>query len=167
LAHMKKPMALALSLVLGQAAAVSAASAAPATARGAPALALAAVVARHSPLLSAQDKSVIARLFGGDTGFGLPAHGKLSVTADAVVCRFSNVDITARTCELTFGTHKRTLKGREANELTATAAAADIPSGVAAGSVIARVSKLVCTLDPGEIKQKAGGGAACSFETEP
>jgi hypothetical protein len=166
-ALMKKPMAFALSLVLGQAAAASAAAAAPATASGAPALALAAVVAEHSPLLSARDRRVIARLFGGDTRFGFPGNGKLSVTADAVVCRFSNVDITARTCELTFGAHKRTLKGREANELTATAAAADVPSGVAAGSVIARVSKLVCTLDPAEIKQKAGGGAACAFETEP
>ena len=34
-----------------------------------------------------------------------------------------------------------------------------------AGSVTESLSKLNCTLDPAEIKQKAGGGASCSFET--
>jgi hypothetical protein len=82
-----------------------------------------------------------------------------------VVCRVSNVDITSRSCELTFGSQKRTLTGREANELFATAVVAGIAPEGAAGSSIASVSKLKCTLDPNEIKQKAGGGAECSFET--
>ena len=42
---------------------------------------------------------------------------------------------------------------------------AGVPPDAAAGSVFESLSKLNCTLDPGEIKQKAGGGASCSFET--
>jgi hypothetical protein len=42
---------------------------------------------------------------------------------------------------------------------------AGIASEGAAGSVVESVSKLVCTVDPNEIKQKAGGGADCSFMT--
>jgi hypothetical protein len=42
---------------------------------------------------------------------------------------------------------------------------AGIPADGAAGSVSESLSKLNCTLDPAEIKQKAGGGASCSFET--
>jgi hypothetical protein len=42
---------------------------------------------------------------------------------------------------------------------------AGIPADGAAGSVFESLSKLTCTLDPAEIKQKAGGGADCSFET--
>jgi hypothetical protein len=82
-----------------------------------------------------------------------------------VVCRTSNVDITSRSCELTFGTQKYTLTGRDANEISATAIAAGIAAEGAAGSSIVGFSKLKCTLDPNEIKRKAGGGAECSFET--
>ena len=90
---------------------------------------------------------------------------KLSVTAETVVCRTSNVDIAARSCELTFPTSKKTLRGREANELYATAATASVSPEGAAGSNIESFSKLNCTVDPKEIRQKAGGGAECSFET--
>jgi len=83
-----------------------------------------------------------------------------------VVCRVSNVDITSRSCELKFGSRKRTLTGREANEIGATAAAAGIPSQGAAGSSIENVSNLRCTIDPNEIMQKARGGAECSFEAQ-
>ncbi len=38
------------------------------------------------------------------------------------------------------------------------------PEG-AAGSMIENVSKLNCTLDPGAINDKSGGGAECSFRT--
>jgi len=56
---------LALSLVLGPQAAVSPAAAEQSTTGGPAALALAAVVARQSPLVSAGDKSVLASLFDG------------------------------------------------------------------------------------------------------
>jgi hypothetical protein len=139
----------------------STALAAPDTASGPSALALAAVIAQHSPAVRAFDKRVIARLFRGDTS----PNTKIPVDADSVLCRVSNVDITSRSCELSFGARKRMLTGREANEIGATAAAAGIPSEGAAGSSIESISKLRCTIDPNEIMQKAGGGAQCSFET--
>ena len=158
---MKKLIISALALTVGQ----TAAFAAPGTTTGPTALALAAVIAQHSPVVRAFDKRVIARLFRGNTRFGFTPNTKISVDADSVVCRVSNVDITQRSCELTFGARKRTLTGREANEVGATAAAAGVPSEGAAGSSIESISKLRCTIDPNEIMQKAGGGANCSFET--
>ena len=158
---MKKLIIPALALMVLQ----NTASAAPGSAAGPTALALAAVIAQHSPAVRAFDKRVIARLFRGNTRFGFTPNTKISVDADSVVCRVSNIDITSRSCELTFGSRKRTLTGREANEVGATAAAAGVPSEGAAGSSIESISKLRCTIDPNEIKQKAGGGANCTFET--
>jgi len=158
---MKKLIIPALVLMALQ----NTASAAPGSASGPAALALAAVIAQHSPAVRAFDRRVIARLFRGNTRFGFTPNTKISVDADSVVCRVSNVDITSRSCELTFGSRKRTLTGREANEVGATAAAAGVPSEGAAGSSIESISKLRCTIDPNEIMQKAGGGASCSFET--
>jgi hypothetical protein len=43
--------------------------------------------------------------------------------------------------------------------------AAGIAADGAAGSLVESVSKLECTIDPSEIKQKTGGGADCTFET--
>ena len=158
---MKKLMISAVALAVVQ----SSVSAAPGSASGPTALALAAVIAQHSPGVRAFDRRVIARLFRGNTRFGFTPNTKISVDADSVVCRVSNVDITQRSCELTFGSRKRTLTGREANEIGATAAAAGVPSEGAAGASIESISKLRCTIDPNEIMQKAGGGANCNFET--
>jgi hypothetical protein len=136
-------------------------AAAAASVTGAAALALAGVVAQYAPLPAA-NKHAVAAFFKGDTNF--PYKGKISVTADKIVCRTSNVDITARSCEVTFKTKKQTLGGREANELFATEAVAGVPSDGAAGSNFESLSKLNCTLDPAQLKQKAGGGAECSYE---
>ena len=130
---------------------------------GPTALALAAVVAPYSPLLSSGEKKTVAAFFAGDTNVRYAK--KISVTADKIVCQTSNVDITARSCELTFKTGTHSLKGREANELFATEAMAGIPPEGAAGSNFESLSKLNCTLDPKAIEQKAGGGAECSFDT--
>ena len=160
---MKRLVVLALFTILGQQAVV----AAPATATGPSAMALAAVIAQHSPSVRAYDKRVIARLFGGNSNFGFTPDTKISVTADSVVCRVSNVDIIARTCDLTFNSSgKRTLVGRDANEIGATIAAAGVATEGAAGTLIESVAKVVCTIDPNEIKKKAGGGAECKFETQ-
>jgi hypothetical protein len=131
-------------------------------ASGSSALALAALVARCSPDLSAADKKTVATLFAGSTG--VAGTRKISVTADKVTCRTSNVDLTSRSCEVTYKSGKRTMKGREANELFATMALAGISPEGAAGSNFESVSKLKCTLDVGQIKQKDGGGASCSFD---
>jgi hypothetical protein len=157
---MRTLILLVLFIAFGQEAAVAKSI----TTTGPNALALAAVVAHHSRLVSAFNNRVIARLFRGNTNFGFTPGRKISVIADSIVCRTGNVDITSRTCELTFSVGKRTVSGREANELSATAAVAGAPSEGAAGSTIESLSKLACTIDPNEIMQKAGGGAECTFE---
>jgi hypothetical protein len=140
---------------------VTAASAAATSVSGSVALALAGVVAPYSPLPSAEKKAVAA-FFAGNTNVSYAK--KITVTADKIVCRTSNVDITARSCELTFKGSTRTLKGREANEIFATEVMAGVPSDGAAGSIFESLSKLSCTLDPKALKDKAGAGADCSFE---
>jgi hypothetical protein len=153
---LSKLAALVLSLSLAGASAANAASV-----TGAAALALAGVVAQCEPLPAANQHAVAA-FFKGDTNF--PFKGKISVTAEKIVCRTSNVDITARSCEVTFKTKKQTLNGREANELFATESVAGVASDGAAGSNFEGLAKLNCTLDPVQLKQKAGGGAECSYE---
>jgi hypothetical protein len=133
------------------------------TAAGQRALALAALVGMKSPLVSGQDKHALVRLFEGSPDIAFPAGRKVAVAADAIVCRASNVDITSRSCTLTFGARTVTLKGRQAHELFATIAEVGVPEDGAAGSVFEGLSKLDCTIDPAEIKQKAGGGANCTF----
>ena len=152
-----KPAVLALLIFVAHTSAASAGSAS-----GSSALALAALVAQCSPALSAAEKKTVAALFAGNTGG--KATGKISVTADKLMCRTSNVDLTSRSCELTYKTAKHNLKGRQANELFATMALAGIAAEGAAGSNIAAVSKLNCSLDVAAIKQKDGGGATCSFD---
>ena len=100
---MKKLIIPTLALTVVQ----NTAFAAPSTATGPTALALAAVIAQHSPAVRTFDKRVIARLFRGNTSFGFTPNTKISVDADSLVCRVSNVDITSRSCDLSFGARKR------------------------------------------------------------
>ena len=156
-----KPGKLAILTLSLFTAGMTAAAAAPSSVSGSTALALAGVVAPLSPLPVAE-KKVIAAFFAGNTN--VTYANKIIVTADKIVCRTSNVDITARSCELTFKTTKRNLTGREANEIYATLVMAGVPSDGAAGSIFEALSKLSCTLDPKVIKDNAGGGADCTFE---
>ena len=149
-----------------QSATPSSASAATMTASGPSALALAAVVAAHSSTLGIFDRRAISRLFDGK-GLVITRVNKITVVANSITCRMSDVDITARSCDLTFKAHKRTVSGRAANEVYATLALAGVMSEGAAGSINAGITKLECTIDPPVIKEKAGGGAACMFETGP
>jgi hypothetical protein len=148
---------LAFSLLL-----VGGSAATAGTAGGSAALALAGVVATYSPLLSSGEKKAVAAFFAGNSGF--PYKNKITVAADKIVCRISDVDITARSCELTFKNKTNTIKGREANELYATEVFAGVPSDGAAGSIFEGVSKLSCTLDPAGIKDNGGAGADCSYQ---
>jgi hypothetical protein len=138
------------------------ASAAPATISGPNALALAGVVALYSPLLSADERETAAALFVGEKDVRYAK--RITITADKIACRVSNVDISARSCELTFNGKKQTVSGRRASEIFATEALAGVPSDGAAGSVFETLSNLNCTLDPKAIKQKDGSGANCAFE---
>ncbi len=143
--------------------AIAAQSASADTTTGQRALALAALVGVRSPALSGQDKHALLRLFEGGLNVPFPSGRKIAVQADAIVCRASNVDITSRSCTLTFGARTVALKGRQAHELFATIAEVGVPEDGAAGSVFEGLSNLACTIDPAEIKQKAGGGANCTF----
>lgn len=154
----RTPAALFLLAAFG----LTPAAAAPVSVTGSTALAVAAVIAPYSTLLSAYEKRAIAGLFDGNARAGM----KLTVTAESVICRVGNVDITARNCEMTFDKGKRTLKGREANEVNATLTAAGAIAEGAAGSMIQTVTRLSCTLDPNVIKDNSGGGADCSFATD-
>jgi hypothetical protein len=160
---MKKRTMLAVLFVLWPGG--STAPAASGNASGPAALALAGVVALHSSVLASSDRRAMARLLGGNGGISFPPSRKISVTADSIVCRASNVVITARTCELALRAGTRFLEGREANELAATLVAAGVAPEGSAGSIVESVTKLACTIDPTEIRQKAGGGAQCAFET--
>jgi hypothetical protein len=144
---MKRLIIPALALTILQ----NAASAAPGTATGPTA------IAQHSPTVRAFDKRVIARLFRGNTSH----NTKISVDAHSVVYRVTDVDITSRSCDLSFGSRKRTLTGREANELPGA------PTQGAAGSSTESASKSRCTIDPNEIMWKTGGGATCTFDIGP
>jgi len=129
------------------------------------ALALAALVAENSPLLTPYENERMARLFDGRLDFTFPANKKISVTADSVICQAHNADITSRSCELTFGAKKVALKGRRAHELYATLTEVGVPDDGAAGTIFESLSHLVCTIDPNEIKQKLGEGADCKFDS--
>jgi hypothetical protein len=61
---------------------------------------VAATVARYSPLLSAYERRLIADIFDGNVRVG--DKRKLSVGAETVTCKISNVAIAERSCELTF-----------------------------------------------------------------
>lgn len=150
---------LAGSLFLSSAAATHAA---PATVTGPNALALAGVVALYSPLLSGDERETAAALFVGEKDVRYAK--KITITADKIACRVSNVDISTRSCELTFRGKKQTVNGRRASEIFATEALAGVASDGAAGSVFESLSNLNCTLDPKAIKQKDGSGANCSFD---
>lgn len=143
---------------------VASESASAATASGSSALALAALVAADSRLLPRQDRSLMARMFAGYLNLRFPANRKITIKVDSIVCRASNVDITDRSCELTFGSKKVTLNGRKAHEMFATIAEVGVPADGAAGTIRESLSHLVCTIDPNEVKQKAGGGATCNFD---
>jgi hypothetical protein len=127
------------------------------------ALALAALVGLQSPLVNAADKKVLAYMLDGNLNFSYPANKKIIVKSDSVTCRASNVDISAHSCELTFGAKKPSTKGRGAHELFATLIENGVPGDGAAGSIFESVKALDCTIDPNAVKQRDGSGATCKF----
>jgi hypothetical protein len=158
-------VALMLCCSIGQAVSSSSARAATTTASGPSALALAAVVSIHGgSLLGAFDRRALSRLFEGKR-LVITRVNKITLTVDSILCKMSDVDITARSCELTFARHKRNLTARNANEVYGTLAIAGVMSEGAAGSIAVSIMNLKCTIDPVVIEQKSGGGATCTFET--
>lgn len=142
--------------------AAGASDAVPAKVSGSTALALAAVIAPLSPDLSGAEKKAVAVLFAGSSD--VPAKKAIMVSADRIVCRTGNVDITVRSCEVTFGKKTRTVNGSTANEIFATEALAGIPADGAAGSNFESLTRLSCTIDANAIRRKDGSGADCTFQ---
>jgi len=154
---------------------------------GSAALALAALVGMQSPELSSADKNALTLMLNGDLTFTSSPDAKITIAADAISCRSGNVDLAEHDCKLTFGTETHgtetrgtetrgtetlgktthTLKGRAAHELYATLIENGIVPDGAAGSVYAALSHLVCEVKPGEVKDKAGGGASCTAQPGP
>ena len=158
----KQLAAVMLCCTLGQA--LSSSPVRAATASGPSALALAAVVVAHSgSLLGAFEKRAISRLFEGKRLI-IKRVNKIMFAVESIACKMSDVDITARSCELAFKNHKRNLVGRDANELYGTLALAGVTSEGAAGSIVASIMKLECTIDPVLIGQTTGRGATSTFE---
>lgn len=133
------------------------------TASGSAALALAALVGINSPLLDAKDKETLGKLLDGVTD--IPAGRSISVLAESLTCRASNIAIAEHSCELKFGSSAVALTGRKAHELFATLIETGIEPEGAAGSVYAAATKLDCSIDPAELKQNSGGGASCRYLT--
>jgi hypothetical protein len=131
------------------------------------ALALAGVVAEHDPYLASTDRFVVAALFAGNQHVFYPVGRHIMVRADHIVCRVSNVAITARSCQFTFHSHIVNLSGPSANAVFATIAASGVPGDGAAGTIYEAVHAFTCTLTPSVIKQNAGGGANCVFTPGP
>jgi hypothetical protein len=137
--------------------------AAPTNISGNGALALAALVGAQSRAVTIKERKALANMLDGRLAFPWPAKQKIVVKADKVMCRTSNVDISAHSCELAFGTGTRQLSGHPAHELYATLIESGVPLDGAAGSLFEGVTQLSCTIDVGAVKQKGGGGADCSF----
>ena len=135
-----------------------------ATASGSSALALASIVAAHSPVLSTGDTLLIRRLFNGHFHRLRGDTNVISVEADAIDCSVGNVDITSHSCKLKFGGKTINLTGRGAYELYAAMSQAGLPAQGSAGELHENLSRLVCTIKPLEIVKRNGGGADCTFD---
>lgn len=153
-----------IGFLIALASAASASTALAATADGGGALALAALASKYSPLLKPAEKVALAKLLEGRSKVAFPAGEKITVSVDTLSCRAGNVDIAHHACDLTFADKKVAISGRAAHELYATLVEIGVPPDGAAGTIYEAVSGLECVVDPGEIAQKAGGGAHCKYE---
>lgn len=138
-----------------------------ADASGNGALSLAALVGQHSPALTAGEKSLLGAYLDGRPKRRYRPGVKVVVRTDEVACRISDVDITAKSCNLKFGSRAVSLMGREAQDLYATLIEVGVPSSGAAGSIYESVKALACTVDPAAVRAEGGGGAKCTFTTNP
>ena len=158
----KEAVLIRCSMVLMALVSATPAARAADTASGSGALALAALVGLRSPNVGVSNKYKLLRILDGDLGFA--GKGKITIEATAVTCRASNVDISAHACTLKFGSASRMLEGRRAHELFATLVENGVAGDGAAGSVFEAVSHLTCTIDFGEVKERGGAGAGCTYD---
>ena len=126
------------------------------------ALSLAEAVGLQSPLVSPAHKVVLFQFRSGNTTFA-SSNAPFTFTASAIDCGAGDVDITHHSCTLTFGSSTVQLTGAAAHTLYATLIEAGVPSDGAAGTIHEAVTGLSCTVDVGQVKARAGGGATCTF----
>ena len=157
---MTRSVAFAIALML-------AGPATAAEAMGNGALSLAALVGLRSPAQTAVEKYLLLAYLAGRPKADYPQGKKVVVRADEATCRISNVDITAKSCDLKFGASSVPLLGGQAQALYATMIEVGVPPSGAAGSIIVSVKGLACTIDPAAVRQESGGGANCAFTVNP
>jgi hypothetical protein len=157
-----RAMAIAISSILLAVPALAATGSS-----GDAALALAALVSEHSPTLHPFDKVTVANLFAGNTNVKYPPGNTITINADQIVCKASDVDITLHSCALTFGSNTIAMSERRAHEMYATLIENGVPGKVAAGTLFQAISQLSCTIDPNTVDQRAGGGATRNFTPQP
>ncbi len=127
---------------------------------GSAALSLATLVGQMSPSLSATNKWRLRQYLNNHhAGPGAPAT--ITVSADRVHCRTSNVDLTSHDCDMMFGTQSKVLRGRLAHELFATIIENGVAAEGAAGSMNVLMNALTCTIKPHDLD--SGGGADCTY----
>jgi hypothetical protein len=125
---------------------MAAARAAAQAVQGGHALALAAGVGWYSPDLAGAEKAILLNLAGGKPAL-LAKGEQVTVTADAVVCRRSDVAAGGDSCDLTFGMNDVDISGRRARTLYDVLRAAGAAESGTAGSIQRGISSLSCVVD--------------------
>jgi hypothetical protein len=126
------------------------------------ALAVAALVGERSPALSVTERGILRGYLDGQAaGSG---RLRIRVTSDAVTCNARNDDLTAYSCDLTFGSADIAIQGHAAQNLFTTLAQAGVPADRSAGNIYEGVTNLSCTIDTEQIGQNSGAGAHCDYE---
>ena len=138
-----------------------------ADATGSGALSLAALVGQHSPALTAAEKYLLGAYLEGRPKSDFRPGKRVVVRASEAACRISDVDITAKSCDLKFGAHTVSLADRQAQELYATLIEAGVPSSGAARSIYESVKALVCTANSAAVRVENGGSANRTFAVNP
>ena len=143
---------------------LSAGAASANSAGGFSALSLAELVGLQSPLVSSAHHAILLQFRNGNTNFA-SSNAAFTFTAPAIDCGASDVDITHYHCLLTFNGQPNPIQltGGAAQNLYATLIEAGVPSDGAAGTIHEAVTGLSCTVNVGQVKARAGGGATCTF----
>lgn len=126
------------------------------------ALSLAEAVGLQSPLVTLPHKFALQQFRNGNTTFG-GSNAPFTFTAQSIDCGAGNVDITRHYCNLTFNSGPVQITGAAAQQLFATLIEAGDPSNGTPGTIHEAVLSLSCTVNIGQVKAKAGGGATCTY----
>lgn len=131
---------------------------------GAEALAVAALIGERSPSLSANDKTVLSHFLDGEMTFSTPSGtGTITVTAQSVTCRSSNIDLAMHSCQLNFGSTTITEAGTRGEALWATMIAGGVPGNPGAGSIYFSMAPVTCTVNVTQIQSGTGAGVSCTY----